>query len=164
MERVPGPSRVSDFPQVLLGSTSFKDPVEAVDTTQWLSQPTQKSIQGSEGRAALLREICPAPNAEAPLSGNARPHIDPSLLARSAPKLSFASQQTRSFHTSLRVPYDSTSYNATDVPDFFVKYKQHPTSSTDLVSSGFAFFFFESLMNNLLFHRKCMNANTRSQD
>jgi len=127
LERVPGPSRESDFPKVLQASDSgciSKDPVAAVGTTQsWVSQPTQKSTQGFERLT----------NAEDPLSGNARPRIDASLFARSAPQLSFTSQQTRSFHASSRVPYDSTSYNVTNVPDFFTKYKQHrATSSTDL--------------------------------
>ena len=156
LERVPGP-RESDFPQVLRGSNSgriFKDPVEAVDTTQsWLSQPTQKSTQGCERRAALLREKSPAPltNTEDALSGNARSHIDASLFARSVPQLSFASQKTRTFHTSSHVPYDSTSYNVTDVPDFFMKYKQHrAASSTDLVSL-FSISLLKLLINDLFF-------------
>lgn len=58
----------------------------------------------------------------------------------SFPQLPFVSQQTRSFHTSPRVPYDSTSYNVTDVPEFFIKYKQHrATPSSDSVSPLFTF-------------------------
>jgi len=114
-ERVAGPSRASDLFQVLRGSQSArlsKDPVEAV---------------------ASLREIRPATltHTEVPHCGSARPHIDASLLARSAPQLSFASQQARSFHTSSRASYDSTSYNVTDVPEFFAKYKGNRAISSD---------------------------------
>lgn len=113
-----------------------------MDGTQWPPQQTQKSIQDSEGRAALLCEISPAPlnNTEAHLFGNAQPRsssvsrIDASIFTRSAPPLSFASQQARGFHTSSRAPYDSTSYNVTDVPDFFIKYKEHRATSSNLVS------------------------------
>ncbi|KAG8215767.1 hypothetical protein J3R82DRAFT_7666 [Butyriboletus roseoflavus] len=123
--------RVPDF-QAL--QRSFKDP-EAVDATQWPSPHRQirKSVQGPEARAALLCEISPVPlnDTEVPQSRSTPvSHINPCLLAHQP---SFASHQARGFHSSLRVPYDSTSYNVTDVPEFFVKYKDHrATLSADL--------------------------------
>ncbi|KAG6372594.1 hypothetical protein JVT61DRAFT_7708 [Boletus reticuloceps] len=51
----------------------------------------------------------------------------PVFHTRSGPQFS---QQTRGFHSSSSHPYDSTSYNVTDVPDFFVKYKQHRATSS----------------------------------
>ncbi|KAH0835635.1 hypothetical protein J3R83DRAFT_9385 [Lanmaoa asiatica] len=46
------------------------------------------------------------------------------------PVLECVPGSSRGFHTSSRVPYDSTSYNVTDVPDFFIKYKQHRVISS----------------------------------
>ena len=58
-----------------------------------------------------------------------------------------------SFHTSPHVPYDSISYNVTDMPDFFVKYEQyHATPSINSVSPVLSVFP-KSCLTNRVHHR-----------
>ena len=71
-------------------------------------------------------------------------------------QLSLAAQHIHSFHTSPHVPYDSTSYNVTNVPNFFVKYKQyHATPSIDSVSPVLSVFLESCLTKSCIYQEVC---------
>jgi len=89
--------------------------------------PSTPERVSSSSRVVLNDLVEPAQNR--PPQNNTT-HVDVSLVAHHASQLSFNSpKHARDFHTSSRVPYDSTSYNVTQVPDFFVRYKEQRAAS-----------------------------------
>ena len=126
-EHIVGFSRDSDFFQVPNPARIFKGPVEAATVDSPVPLIAEVHLGNVQPRRASFS------------------HVDASLIARPTRRFSFASQQTRGFHSSPRVAYDSTSYNVSDVPDFFIKYKQHRATSTASVSPLVSTFFWGRL-------------------